>query len=160
MESDVTLSAHKAGTYTPHSKVTIEFFRQSLTAAEQSVVADGFQAHSDEHGAPAYKKSPLKWLLHDERRRLRAVLTADVLWDWIYVDELWVTPECRDQGLGRQLMVRAEEFALAEGLQGLWLWTQSWQAEGFYQRLGYEEFARFDNFPAGHARIGFRKALR
>ena len=39
------------------------------------------------------------------------------------------------------------------------LWTQSWQAGGFYQQLGYSEFTRFDDFPKGHSRIGFRKIL-
>ena len=52
-----------------------------------------------------------------------------------------------------------EEFAADESLQGVWLWTQSWQAESFYTKLGYEEFTRFENFPKGHTRIGFRKRL-
>jgi hypothetical protein len=56
-------------------------------------------------------------------------------------------------------MQLAEEFAISQSLQGLWLWTQSWQAEGFYKQLGYSQFTRFDNFPRGHWRIGFRKKL-
>jgi hypothetical protein len=57
-------------------------------------------------------------------------------------------------------MALAEEFAAAEKLQGIWLWTQSWQAEGFYRKLDYVEFTRFENFPRGHYRIGFRKTMR
>ena len=63
----------------------------------------------------------------------------------MYIDELWVSPESRGAGLGRALMLRAEELAKSRGLQGLWLWTQSWQADGFYRQLGYDEFARFDD---------------
>ena len=77
----------------------------------------------------------------------------------MYIDELWVSPASRGGGLGRQLMELAEEFARAQRLQGIWLWTQSWQAEGFYRQLGYSEFTRFDEFPKGHSRIGFRKPL-
>ena len=139
--------------------VDIEFHRGGLTASEQAVVAEGFRAHSGEQGAPDYLKEQLKWLGVDERNDIRAVLTADILWDWIYVDELWVCHTARGAGLGRRLMLLAEEFAIAEGLQGIWLWTQSWQAEGFYRQLGYREFTRFDNFPKGHSRIGFRKHL-
>ena len=126
---------------------------------EQSVVSDGFQKHSDEQGAPEYKKNRVKWLAFDERKNIQAVLAADILWDWIYIDELWVSPESRGTGLGRKLMRLAEEFAIAQGLQGIWLWTQSWQADGFYRQLGYDEFTRFEDFPKGHSRIGFRKKL-
>lgn len=130
-----------------------------MTSSEQSVVSDGFQKQSHEQDAPEYKKDRVKWLASDERRTIHAVLTADILWDWIYIDELWVSPELRGEGLGRELMRLAEEFAISQSLQGIWLWTQSWQAEGFYRQLGYDEFTRFDDFPKGHSRIGFRKKL-
>ena len=139
--------------------MAIEFRKEGLTPSEQSVVAAGFQEHGDEQGAPEYEKERVKWLAFDEQKNLQGVLTADILWDWIYVDELWVSPESRGTGLGRELMQLAEEFAVSQGLQGLWLWTQSWQADGFYRRLGYEEFTRFEDFPKGHSRIGFRKRL-
>ena len=116
--------------------MVIEFRKEGLTASEQSVVAIGFQKHSDEQGAPEYEKERVKWLAFDEQKSLQGVLTADILWDWIYVDELWVSPESRGTGLGRELMQLAEEFAVSQGLQGLWLWTQSWQADGFYRKLG------------------------
>ena len=141
------------------AKVNIEFGCGALTAAEQSVVSAGFLSHSEERAAPDYRKERVKWLALDEQKDIRAALTAEILWDWMYIDELWVSPETRGEGLGRQLMQSAEEFARSQGLQGLWLWTQSWQAEGFYSQLGYSEFARFDDFPKGHSRIGFRKVL-
>ena len=56
-------------------------------------------------------------------------------------------------------MLLAEEHATRRGLRGIWLWTQSWQAIGFYSRLGFQEFTRFDDFPQGHTRVGFRKQL-
>lgn len=141
------------------TRVDIEFRRGGLTALEQSVVSAGLQKHTEEQAAPEYKKERFKWLAFDERKEIRAVLTADILWDWIYIDELWISPGCRGGGLGRQLMQLAEELAKSQSLQGLWLWTQSWQAAGFYRRLGYDQFTRFDNFPKGHSRIGFRKIL-
>ena len=123
------------------------------------MVSAGFHAHSEERAAPDYRKERVKWLAFDEQKVIKAVLTAEVLWDWMYVDELWASPEARGEGLGRHLMQLAEEFAMSQDLQGLWLWTQSWQAGEFYRRLGYSEFTRFDNFPMGHSRIGFRKVL-
>ncbi len=124
------------------------------------MVADGFEAHSGEHSAPDYAKRRVCWVVTDEAENVLAVLTANVLWDWMYIDELWASSAARGKGHGRQLMELAEEHALSQNLQGIWLWTQSWQAESFYKHLGYQEFARFDNFPKGHERIGFRKALQ
>jgi len=137
----------------------IEFEQGPMSPSEQSLVSEGFRAHSAENNGPAYRKQQARWLVFDEQGSLRGVLAADILWDWVYVDELWISKESRGNGIGRQLMQRAEQFASSEGLQGIWLWTQSWQAEGFYKRLGYREFTRFDNFPRGYARIGFRKTL-
>lgn len=139
--------------------VDIDFRREDLTPSERSIVSEGFHAQTEEQNAPEYKKERVRWLAFDERKDVRAVLTADILWDWIYIDELWVSRKLRGQGLGRQLVQLAEEFALSQDLQGIWLWTQSWQGEGFYKQLGYSQFTRFDNFPKGHSRIGFRKKL-
>ena len=141
------------------AKVDIEFRLGDLTSSEQSVISDGFRAHTEEQDAPEYKKDRVKWLAFDERNDIRAVLTADILWDWISIDELWISAKLRGEGLGRQLMQLAEEFAKSQSLQGVWLWTQSWQAEGFYRQLGYSQFTRFDNFPEGHSRSGFRITL-
>lgn len=139
--------------------VHIEFYKGELTPSEQSLVLAGFHTHSEEQSAPEYKKERVKWLAFDERKQLRAILTAEILWDWVYIDELWISQDCRGKGLGRKLMQLAEEFARSQSLQGLWLWTQSWQAEGFYERLGYDQFTRFDSFPKGYSRVGFRKTL-
>ena len=139
--------------------MNIEFRRGDLTPSERSVVSAGFLTHTEEQNAPEYKKERVKWLAFDERNDVRAALTADILWDWIYIDELWIFPTLRGEGLGQQLMQLAEDFAVSQSLQGIWLWTQSWQAEGFYRQLGYSQFTRFENFPKGHSRIGFRKIL-
>ncbi|MEM7277771.1 MAG: GNAT family N-acetyltransferase [Pseudomonadota bacterium] len=130
-----------------------------MTPSEQKVVATGFLNHSDEHRAPLYRKELVNWLVRDEQNAITAVLTADVLWDWMYIDELWVSSSLRGEGLGTRLMRLAEKFANERSLQGVWLWTQSWQAEQFYSQLGYVEFTRFDDFPRGHSRIGYRKSL-
>jgi len=139
--------------------IDIEFRRGKLTSSEQLVVSEGFRTHSERQDAPEYAKERVNWLALDQDDVLRGVLTADILWDWVYVDELWVASTFRGEGIGRRLMKLVEEFAVSQHLQGIWLWTQSWQAEGLYAQLGYSEFTRFENFPKGYSRIGFRKQL-
>jgi ribosomal protein S18 acetylase RimI-like enzyme len=45
------------------------------------------------------------------------------------------------------------------GCVGVWLNTFSFQALGFYQRLGYEVFGSLDDHPRGSQRYFMRKLL-
>ena len=56
------------------------------------------------------------------------------------VDLLFVPEEQRKSGVGRQLVQSAEEEARRRGCRGVWLdiYSFSFQARGFYKRLGYE----------------------
>lgn len=128
-----------------------------ITPEQQQVISNGFAQHSAQNGAPRYYVERLNWLTFDEAGALCAALTADYLWNWLYIDELWVDEARRGKGLGAQLLKTAEREAKARDAKGLWLWTQSWQAAGFYKKLGFIEFCRFDDFPRGHTRYGMRK---
>lgn len=137
----------------------ITFTEGELDQQLQNLVSQGFEKHSDDLCAPAYQKNSVNWVLSNRSGECIAVLTADLLWDWIYIDELWVADTCRGLGYGKLLLEKAEDYARDEELSGIWLWTQSWQAPKFYEQMGYVEFTRFENFPKGHSRIGLRKTL-
>ncbi len=78
---------------------------------------------------------------------------------WLSVDGLWVAEDHRGCGHGAALMARAEEEARARSATDSVLDTFSFQAPGFYRKLGYREFARLDGFPAGGSRHYMTKAL-
>lgn len=75
------------------------------------------------------------------------------------IDWVWVRDDLRGQGHGSQLMAAAERQAQAWGLAQMHLDTFTFQAPGFYPKLGFEEFGRLDGFEGGHSRIYFRKRL-
>jgi GNAT superfamily N-acetyltransferase len=86
-------------------------------------------------------------------------LTGRIFWNWLYAGLVWVEKPFRSSGIGKDIMTRAEEKARDLGLAGIYLWTQNWQAPGFYSKLGFEQFVMFENFPPGYSRIGFKKCL-
>lgn len=138
----------------------INFISGKISNEYQQIINEGFEEHSIKNSAPKYNNERLNWLLFNEEELLVGVLTADMLWNWLYIDELWVSSTSRGAGLGKKLLIEAEKYAEKEKMTGLWLWTQSWQAADFYKHLGFAEFATFPNFPKGHSRIGFRKFLK
>jgi len=137
--------------------IEVKFKEGDLTSNERLVITKGFARHSDEWEAPHFKKQRINWLAYDTQDDMIAALLADVFWDWIYVDEIWVSENHRRKGIGKALIAKAEDYAKTSSLAGLYLWTQSWQAEDFYRSLGYTEFVKFSHFPKGHFRIGFYK---
>ena len=77
--------------------------------------------------------------------------------DWLHVELLYVPDDLRGTGTGRDFMQRAEVEARARGCRGIWLDTFSFQARGFYEKLGFEAFGQIDDYPAGHQRFFMRK---
>ena len=70
------------------------------------------------------------------------------------------TEALRGQGLGRQVMNAAEEWAREKGLVGIWLDAFDFQARPFYERQGYRLFATLEDYPPGQQRFFLRKPLR
>ncbi|HJU16008.1 MAG TPA: GNAT family N-acetyltransferase [Stellaceae bacterium] len=91
--------------------------------------------------------------------RIVGGLIGKIFFNWLDAELVWLEKPFRRSGIGKAVLSKVEEKACAIGLTGIYLWTQSWQAPGFYRKLGYEQFAEFENFPPGHRRFGFRKYL-
>jgi len=86
------------------------------------------------------------------------------LWAWtsfavLHIDLLFLPESLRGSGLGRQLIQQAEDEAIARGCHAAWLDTFSFQAPGFYQRLGYAVFGVIEDYPPGHSRFFLKKTL-
>lgn len=78
---------------------------------------------------------------------------------WLYVDLLVVPEPCRGQGLGSELLRQAEDIARKRGCIGLFLSTGTFQAPGFYEKLGFTAFGTLSDYPPGHATIYYMKRL-
>jgi GNAT superfamily N-acetyltransferase len=86
-------------------------------------------------------------------------LWGQTYWNWLFVELLFVPEVCRGSGIGSSLLRQAEDEAIRRGCVGAWLDTFSYQAPGFYARLGYSLFGTIEEYPTGHNRFFFKKRL-
>ncbi|HEU4618921.1 MAG TPA: GNAT family N-acetyltransferase [Gammaproteobacteria bacterium] len=76
-----------------------------------------------------------------------------------FVSYLWVSEPLRGKGLGTALLSAAEEHAAGKGCLLVLLSSHSFQAPEFYARRGYQQVARIEDHPVGHASFFFSKRL-
>ena len=86
-------------------------------------------------------------------------LVGETFLGWLYVSALWVADDYGRQGYGTRIMQAAEQEARRRGARGVYLDTLSFQAPEFYAKLGYREFGKLEDFPAGQSRHWLAKAL-
>jgi GNAT superfamily N-acetyltransferase len=75
------------------------------------------------------------------------------------IKTLWIAESERGKGLGSRLLAAAEEEARRRGCRVIHLASFTFQAPGFYARHGFEQFARLEGLPAGHANLFMIKRL-
>ncbi len=65
------------------------------------------------------------------------------------LQQLWVEPAYRHQGLATRLVERFEALAVGRGCSVFYLTTLSYQAPAFYCRRGYDAVAEIAGYPNG-----------
>jgi GNAT superfamily N-acetyltransferase len=107
---------------------------------------------------PDYR--PLAILMsHPDTDEILGGLWGETMFSHLHVDLLFVPESLRRNGVGRQLMCDAEAEAIRRGCLGAWLDTYSFQARGFYERLGYRVFGVIADYPPGHVRFFLKKTF-
>jgi len=86
-------------------------------------------------------------------------LTGWTWMGWCYVELLWIEERYRGKGYGAQLMRKAEAEVRKRGVRNMFLDTYSFQAPGFYKKLGFRQYGKLRDFPKGHNRYLLKKAL-
>jgi GNAT superfamily N-acetyltransferase len=84
---------------------------------------------------------------------------GELVWEWLYIQTLWVDEAHRGDGIGSQLLSRLEAMALSRGFSKSHLETTDFQALDFYLKHGYEIFGELDGKPAGSTWYYIKKDL-
>ncbi len=77
----------------------------------------------------------------------------------LFLSMFFLPKHVRGQSLGGRLLSAVEEEAKKRGCKRAVVETSTFQAPGFYERHGYEEFGRVEYGLPGHARVFLRKSL-
>jgi ribosomal protein S18 acetylase RimI-like enzyme len=102
---------------------------------------------------------PVNFFLKSPRGEVMGGLTGHIWGGWLHVNFVWVTEMQRGQGQGKRLMDAAEAMARERGATAATLETHSFQAPGFYRKLGYAVCGQIDDYPPGHTKFILRKNL-
>ena len=139
--------------------------KAGLVVAEENRVAE--TARAVVKGLVAYntaKAGKSRWKrfavsVRDDAGAIRGGVVGSTMWNWCFIELVWLDEALRGTGLGTELMAKAEAVATKRGARHVYLDTFSFQGDGFYQKLGYEVFGELGDFPPGHRRIWLKKDL-
>jgi GNAT superfamily N-acetyltransferase len=120
-------------------------------------ILNGLVAYNDEQAGEG-GHCPLTVFVKDGERVIGG-LTGAIYHRWLYIELFYLPKERRRGGLGTKLMRRAEDEARRRGCIGVHLNTFSFQARGFYEKLGYRLYGTLDDYPPGGARHSMFKRL-
>ena len=106
-----------------------------------------------------YDGELLSIFLRNEKNEVMAGIYG---WTWggtCEIRYLWVHADWRGKGVGRELLGQAELEATRRGCQQIVLNTHSFQAPGFYAKLGYQIICVYQDYPKGHQVYYLKKKL-
>jgi ribosomal protein S18 acetylase RimI-like enzyme len=129
------------------------------TALRRAAVEPLIRFNEDQTGRYG-DRVPLVVTATDARTgEILGALVGEIRFAFLYIAVLYIAPALRRGGVGRRLMNEAEAEAARRGCKGVWVDSYSFQAPGFYQRLGYTVFGELADYPPGHRRVFLMKHL-
>jgi len=124
------------------------FLTDEVCEEDLKVLHAGLMNHADQYVSSDDQKGIKIQLILKEASG--TVVGGLMAWTTIYnlVDvNLWVAPQFRGLGLGRKLILEAERIAQENGCIASQLCSLSFQAPGFFQKMGYQVLGVSDGYP-------------
>ncbi|MBA3724487.1 MAG: GNAT family N-acetyltransferase [Candidatus Levybacteria bacterium] len=121
-------------------------------------LSDGLLSH---HASQGHTRTWKKFciFLKDEVGTAYAGIIVTFTWNGMQINSLWVEESLRGQDYGTKLIEMAEDKARRRGCTIAFTDTFSWQAQGFYEKLGYKLYGKLEGFPEGNALNYYSKKL-
>ena len=107
----------------------------------------------------AAESEPLNIYVEDDSGELMAGLVGETFGNWLEIEYLFVKEDLRGQGIGSQLLQRAESEAKKRNCCFAFVNTYQFQAPAFYQKHGYKEVFTLKDYPYTGQRHYYQKDL-
>ncbi|WP_281156722.1 GNAT family N-acetyltransferase [Streptomyces sp. HYC2] len=152
--SDTTLTA------SPHPESWTDLVvTDAPMAADIAVISDALDRFNIEHTGIADRK-PLAVLVRDpETHQAVGGLTGRTSLGLFFIDLFYLPPQLRGSGLGTEILQQAEKEAHVRGCRTAVLYTITFQAPGFYRKLGWKRLGEVPCDPPGTSRVFMTKEL-
>lgn len=117
--------------------------------------------HSVHHRNARKKGSvqPINIIVSDDNRNWVGGITAEVYWNWVEINDFWISEKYRGDGLGGVLLEKAEKIAKELGAKNALLTTFEFQARSFYELKGFKVVGEIKDYPPGSSYYTMIKPL-
>lgn len=105
------------------------------------------------------KSEPLNIYVEDSQGNLIAGMVAETFGNWLEIEYLYVQEDFRGQGIGSNILNRAEKEARERKCKYSFVNTYQFQAPNFYKKHGYEEVFALKEYPYTGERYYYTKEL-
>ncbi len=123
------------------------------------ILKRGLTHFNEQHTGPVFKERVASFVKDDSGLVVGGAL-AEINWDWMHIQGLWVDDSIRLGGWGSKLINALEQHALSHNIVNVRLETTTFQALDFYLKLGYVVFGELPDMPKGHTSYFLQKQLR
>ncbi len=117
--------------------------------AHRNAILAPLAAHNAAMRGVSEKSASFGVILRDAEGRAEGGMYGHLWGGWFKVDIAFLPAHRRGHRLGARILSTLEATAVARGAHGVWMQSFSFQAPGFYQKLGYREIAQLADRPPG-----------
>ncbi|TWT24867.1 GNAT family N-acetyltransferase [Planomicrobium sp. CPCC 101110] len=137
-------------------EITKQEIQENREFIRSKVIEHNMASLSDAVKSP---KEQMSFIARNDAGEIIGGVTGTIYWQHMHIDFLWVDEAERKQGIARQLMEQIEAYARSMNCRLMIVETFSFQAPGFYRKMGFREFGKIEDHPAGHSFHYFEKWL-
>jgi len=137
---------------------TVSLAIEDVSADITAVIGDGLRGYNRDHGHNL-DRSEFTVTVRDDAHQMVGGLVAVAGAGVLFIQWVFLPPDRRLEGVGRQVMALAEAEGLRRGCRLAHLDTFTFQARAFYEKLGYSVFGTLDYPDPQVSRYYMRKTL-
>lgn len=128
------------------------------TQNDVNAVRRGLVAYNLAHVPDLYTYTAGEFaVVMQEEGRIVAGAICEIDWGWLFFDSVWTDESVRGKGYGTLVMQSAETHAVQHNTMQSYLFTTTFQARPFYEKIGYTLFGQVDDHPQGYSFYGLEK---